>query len=273
MPCVTNPTTLAKTAQRLRRTLLKLVFHHKGGHIGGMFSAAEIMTVLYYSWLRLDPERPQDPDRDRFILSKGHCALLLYCILVERGFMPANALEDIFTSGSHLACHPEFDPAHGLEATTGSLGHGLAVATGLAWAAKQQQRPSRIVVLLGDGECQEGSVWEAAQFAAMHQLDNLIAIVDFNKLQAIQPIAEVTTLNPAEQWRSFGWHVIEVDGHDCHALQNALSGFPRQPHKPELLLAHTVKGKGVSYMENQPLWHYRAPTQKEYEQAIRELTN
>ncbi|HNW94165.1 MAG TPA: transketolase, partial [bacterium] len=239
-------------------------------HIGGALSSVEIMTVLYRAWLRHRPAESRWPDRDRFILSKGHSCLTLFCLLTGFGYLPATELQRIGTAEGMLGGHPEYDPAHGIEATTGSLGHGLALGCGLAWAAQRDAAAWRTVVLLGDGECQEGSVWEAALFAAQHRLTNLLAVVDHNKLQAIQPLAEVAGLAPlAEKWRAFGWHAVECDGHDCRALLAALAA--RAPDRPTVIVAHTVKGKGISYMENAPLWHYRCPNEQEYAQACREL--
>lgn len=258
---------LAAAARRLRRTVLDAVHARGGGHIGGMLSLVEILTALYYDWLRLDG----GDDRDRCLLSKGHCALLLYQVLAERGLLPAAELEHAVTTGSELCAHPEYRPEWGIEATAGSLGHGLALGSGIAYALARRGSPARTVVILGDGECQEGSVWEAALFAARHRLGNLLAVVDHNGLQAIAPVSDVVSwTSPAALWSACGWRTIEVDGHDPAALCAAFAGVaPGTP--PLAVIARTVKGKGVSFMEDAPLWHYRAPDAAEYARACREL--
>lgn len=255
-------------ASRLRIQTLELVGRLGGGHLGGMFSAAEILAVLYGAVLR---GRPGDPARDRFILGKGHAALIFYLVLVERGFLPAGEIDRLFTPAGQLAAHPEYRPEWGIEVTSGSLGHGLALGAGMAFALKHDATAARTVVLLGDGECQEGSVAEAAAFAAHHRLDRLVAIIDANQLQAIQPLADVNSTPPAAPFRAAGWSVREIDGHDCAALAAALTSAPWEPGRPALVVARTVKGKGVSFMEHAPLWHYRCPTSAELDRARREL--
>lgn len=262
------PAELQRFADRLRRQTLDLVCRLGGGHLGGMFSAAEILAVLYGGILR---GRPGEPDRDRFLLSKGHAALIFYLALAERGCLPAVELDRLFTPAGHLAAHPEYRPEWGIEITSGSLGHGLALGAGMALALRHDAPAARIVVLLGDGECQEGSVAEAAAFAAHHRLERLTAIIDANQFQAIQPIAEVVTSPPEAPFRAAGWSVREVDGHDCAALTAALADAPRASGRPALVIARTVKGKGVSFMERAPLWHCRCPAPAELDQARREL--
>lgn len=269
-----NAGELTSAARRLRRKLLDHVYQHGGGHIGGSLSAVELLVTLYHSFLRFPAGAVPHPERDRFILSKGHCAIALYHVLAERGLLPAAALARLQQPGSELTEHPELNPAWGIEATTGSLGHGLPIGCGLALAAQRRGASWRTVVLLGDGECQEGSVWEAALFAAQHHLRQLIAIVDHNRLQAMQPLAEVIGFPSLPAlWTACGWQVSECDGHDPAAIVAALTTAALPGSQPVALIAHTVKGKGVSYMEGQALWHYRAPSAEEYAQAVRELSH
>jgi transketolase len=242
-----------------------------GSHIGTCYSMADLLAVLYGGVLRVDPSRPAWPDRDRFILSKGHGAAALYAVLAECGFFPAELLSTYCQDGSRLAGHVSHH-VPGVEVSTGSLGHGLPIGCGMALAARQARRPWRVVVLLGDGECDEGSVWEAALFAGHHRLDNLTAVIDHNKIQSLGHVADVLDLAPfADKWRSFGWAVREVDGHDHAAVEAALRDVPHVAGRPSLLLAHTVKGKGVSFMEDRLLWHYRSPDAPQLARALAEL--
>ncbi|HWR39470.1 MAG TPA: transketolase [Patescibacteria group bacterium] len=257
----------------LRRRMLDVLVKTKGGHIGGSLSAAEIYTALYFGGvLRYRPEEPDWSERDRFVLSKGHASLGLFCTLAAAGFFSETELDSYTLPGSRLGGHPKRDEVPGVEASTGALGHGFPFAGGIALAGQLDERDYRVYCLLGDGECQEGSVWEAAMFAAQQRLGNLVAIVDYNKLQAMDQLTKIVDLAPfAEKWRSFGWDVQEVDGHDLGALINILN-IPRQGReKPLCVLAHTVKGKGISYMENQPLWHVRVPNDEERKIAEAEL--
>ena len=234
---------------------------------------AEIVAVLYDEILNISPDRLTDPDRDRFILSKGHAAAAYYSILALKGFFPMDWLDTFYLDGGQLAGHTTRS-VPGVEVSSGSLGHGLPMAFGMAKAAKIDQRPYRVFALLSDGECQEGSVWEAAMLAAHHRLDNLTVIIDYNKIQALGQTNEICDLEPfADKWTSFGWSVRQVDGHNVAELYEALSSLPYLGNKPSCLIAHTIKGKGVSFMENKLLWHYRTPVGEEFDAAMSELCN
>ena len=233
---------------------------------------AELLAVLYTKTLRVRPDTVDDPDRDRLILSKGHACAALYAVLAEQGFFPMEWLESFYRDGAKLPGHATAGDIPGIEVSTGSLGHGLPMACGLALAGKVDQRPYRVFTVLSDGECDEGSTWEAAMFAAQHRLDNLIAIVDYNKIQGLDRVKEVLDLEPfAAKWASCRWAVREIDGHDVIAVERTLSQVPLEPGRPSCIIAHTVKGKGVSFMEDTVLWHYRTPQGHEYEAAIAEL--
>jgi transketolase len=267
-----GPSDLAK---RIRLQSLRMVSRANASHIGACLSATDILAVLYAKILRIDPARPDWPDRDRFILSKGHAAAALYAVLAETGFFPLEWLETYCCDGSSLPGHATAT-VPGVEVSTGSLGHGLPIACGMALAAKRRNgssdAPRRVFCLLGDGECDEGSVWEAALFAPQHKLDNLVAIVDRNKLQGFGTVEEVMDLEPlADKWRAFRWSVRELDGHDLRAIEQALAAAPFEPGRPSVIIARTVKGKGVSYMEDQLAWHYRAPDARQLEQAVHEV--
>ncbi len=251
-----------------------MIHHAKSSHIGSAFSMADLLAVLYTKILRIDPHHPDWPDRDRFILSKGHACAPLYAVLAERGFFPKAWLDDFYQDGSRLAGHATHSGVPGMEVSTGSLGHGLPIACGMALAAKRDTRTFRVFVLLSDGECDEGSTWEAALFAPHHKLDNLIAVIDYNKIQSLGSVKEVLDLEPfAAKWRAFGWSVHEIDGHNFEDIERALMNVPPDPGKPTCIIAHTVKGKGVSFMEDKLLWHYRAPNSEEMAAALAELEN
>jgi transketolase len=246
----------------------------RGGssHIGAVFSIADILASLYGGVLRISKRAPTHPDRDRFILSKGHAGGGVYAALAEREFFPVSWLDTHYGDGSQLSGHVSHKGIPGVELSTGSLGHGLSVAAGMAFAAKLDGREHRVYCLMSDGECDEGSVWEAVLFAAHHRLDRLVAIVDYNKIQSLAPVAETIGLEPfADKWCAFGWGVVEVDGHDHAALRDALDRVPLETGKPTVVIAHTIKGKGVSFMENTVLWHYRTARGGEYDAALREL--
>jgi len=243
----------------------------KSSHVGAILSMADIVAVLYGRVLNKRPEEPNWPGRDRFILSKGHAGAGIYAALAECGYFPVEQLKTHCANGSSLSGHVSHKDVPGVELSTGSLGHGLPVGAGMALAAKMDDRGHRVYVLLGDGECDEGSNWEAALFAAHHGLGNLVAVVDYNKLQSLATVEETLRLEPfAAKWKAFGWEVREVDGHDHEALSLALEPSPAAL-KPTCVLAHTVKGKGISFMEHSVLWHYRSPQGEEYERALREL--
>jgi len=246
----------------------------RGGssHVGAALSIADILAVLYGGVMRHNFAKPRWSERDRFILSKGHAGAAVYATLAEVGYFPVELLGQHYQDGSLLSGHVSHKGIPGVELSTGSLGHGLGVGVGMAKALKLAGHSPRVFVLLSDGECDEGTVWEAALFAQHHQLDNLVAIVDYNKIQSLAPVAETLALEPFRQkWESFNWSVIEVDGHDHESLQAELSRIPMQPGKPTVVIAHTTKGKGVSFMENTVLWHYRTARDDEFSRALSEL--
>src|SRR5438445_6440018 len=265
-------TDLTGLANRIRQHCVRMTGKANASHIGSALSSADILAALYGCALRYDPKRPTWPDRDRFIMSKGHACTRLYATMSESGFFPLETLETFYQNGSPLAGHVMHKDNPGVELSTGSLGHGLPVATGMAIAAKRDGRRSRIFCMISDGECDEGSVWEAALFAPHHKLDNLIVIVDYNKIQSLGAVKEVIDLDPlADKWRAFGWAVRELNGHDVHVVEEAVTQVPFEPGRPSCIVAHTVKGKGVSYMENKLLWHYRAPMGDDMTKALSEL--
>jgi transketolase len=259
-------------ARRIRVHAVRMTNSGGSSHVGAVLSMADIVAVLYGGVLRVDPANPTWPDRDRFILSKGHAGAGVYAALAECGFFPLDKLKTHYQDGSDLSGHVSHKGVPGVEFSTGSLGHGLSVAAGMALGAKLDSRDHRVYVLLSDGECDEGSNWEAILFAGHHRLDHLTAIVDYNKIQSLASVSQTLELEPfADKWRAFGWTVVEVDGHDHDVLRNALSAVPSITHKPTVVIAHTTKGKGVSFMENQVLWHYRTPTGEEFVRALAEL--
>jgi len=264
---------LQKKAQWVRRQVLEIIAATKRGHIGGAFSCADILTVLYYSKiLRFDASCPQMSDRDRFLLSKGHACLALYVILADLGFFPFSELQEYCRKGSRLGGHPDRN-IPGIEADTGSLGHGLGIGAGMSMAARLDDKAYLTYVLLGDGECYEGSVWEAAMFAAHHELNNLVAIVDRNRQCAMEFTENCNRLEPlSDKWHSFGWDTITVDGHSIEALCEILRPVKtRTSKKPLAILANTIKGKGVSFMEANVSWHHGIPTAEELAVARKEL--
>lgn len=243
-----------------------------GSHIGSALSIADILAVLYNEVLNIDPNDPHKDDRDRFILSKGHAGAAVYATLAEIGFFPIKKLDTHYQNGSDLSGHISHKNVPGVELSTGSLGHGLSVGVGMAKTAKLDNKPHKIFVLLSDGECDEGSVWEAAMFASHHKLDNLVALIDYNKIQSLASVSNTLELEPLkEKWESFGWNAVEVDGHDHAQIKNELLRVPAVDEKPTVCICHTIKGKGVSFMENSVLWHYRCPRGAEFESALREL--
>jgi len=269
---IQNPQSSVAFANRIRRRVLEMICRAKSSHIGSVFSVVDVLAVLYGEILRVDPVRPDWPERDRFILSKGHACAGLYAALAERGFFPASWLEEFFADGGRLAGHATHWGVPGVEVSSGSLGHGLSLGCGMALAGKHDGLDYRVFVLLSDGECDEGSTWEAALFAPHHGLDNLVAIVDYNKIQSFGRVRDVLNLDPfAAKWESFGWRVCEIDGHDHAQIAQTLATIPRPSAKPTCIVAHTVKGKGVSFMEDRVLWHYRCPDAEERRLAFAEL--
>ena len=265
-------TAILELSNRIRRQSVVMIQKAGSSHLGSSLSMAELLAVLYGKILRVNPEQPDWPDRDLFILSKGHGCAAYYAVLAETGFFPVEWLDTFYQNGSRLAGHATHKGVPGIEISTGSLGHGLSVGTGMALAAKRDGRPYRVFCLLSDGECDEGSTWEPVLFAPHHGLDNLVAIVDYNKIQSLGTVKEVMDLDPfADKWRSFGWAVREVDGHDLREVNSDLSQVPYEAGRPSCIIAHTVKGKGVSFMEDKLLWHYRSPQGEEFEAALKEL--
>jgi transketolase len=258
-------------AKHIRVHALQMTGAGGGSHIGAIFSCTDILAVLYGGVLNVDPAAPKSMTRDRFVLSKGHAGAGLYAALAERGFFPVKQLLTHYQDGSELSGHVSH-ALPGVDVSTGALGHGLSIAAGMAYAGRLRDAKHRTFCLLSDGECDEGSTWEAALFAAHHGLSNLVAIVDYNRLQGIAPISEVIELEPfADKWRAFGWGVRELDGHDHDGLRNAFEATPFVSGKPSCLIARTIKGKGVSFMENTVLWHYRIPCGAEFDAALAEL--
>lgn len=258
-------------AKKLRSLSLQMVTRAKASHIGSALSITDILAVLYAKVLRVDPTQPDMPSRDRFILSKGHACVAVYAALAERDFFPALELETYGQDHSNLMNHISHK-VPGVEFSTGALGHGLPFGVGKALVAKKIQADWRVFVLLSDGEMDEGSNWEALMFAAHHNLDNLVTIIDYNKLQSLTTIQKTLGLEPlADKLRAFGWSVKEVDGHNHDQLNQSLNSVPWELGKPSLLIAHTVKGKGISFMENKVEWHYRSPNAEQLAQALTEL--
>lgn len=263
---------LADQARRIRQTSLEMVCRAGLGHPGGDLSSADILATLFFHVLQIDPAHPDDPGRDRFVMSKGHASASLYATLAQRGFLPPEQLETFAKPLAELNGHPDRRKIPGVEASTGPLGHGLPVAVGMALAAKMDRADWRTFVLTGDGELQEGSNWEAIMAAGQFQLDNLTAIVDRNGLQLSDTTEHTVRLEPlADRWRSFGWSVAEVDGHDCAGLVQAFDTLPIEDGRPSCIITRTRKGRGVSFMEDRTEWHHRVPTDAELAAALAEL--
>ena len=250
-----------------------MISQAKTSHIGSCLSLADILAVLYGSVLNIDPKKPDWPDRDRLIVSKGHAAAVTYAAVAEAGFMPLERLGEYARNGGQLYGHVTHAGVPGVEMSNGSLGHGLPVGTGMALTAKRDGGKWRVFVLMSDGECDEGSNWEAILFAGHHRLDNLVVVIDYNKIQSLDFVEKTIRLEPfADKFRAFGWGVREVDGHDVGALRSTLESLPIEAGKPNAVIAHTIKGKGVSWMEGKVLWHYRPPAEgDELEKALAEV--
>lgn len=270
---------IADIARRARIHILEAVAHAKGGHVGGPYSAADMLAALYFRVLNVRPEEPDWPDRDRFVLSKGHSSIALYTMLAMRGFFPIEELQTFDAINSRLQGHPDMTVTPGVDMSSGSLGLGFAAALGIALGARATHRDFTTYVMLGDGECNEGIVWEGAHVATRYALDNLIAIVDHNKLQqfgwrgetAAERITPYTGSQLADRWKAFDWQVFEVDGHDIQAFLHTIDKAKEVQGSPVVLIAHTIKGKGVSYMEGDYTWHSKVPTEEEFAIAMQEL--
>ena len=262
---------LQSIAVQIRKDIVEMVTAAASGHPGGSLSAADIMTVLYFGHMQIDPANPQWEERDRFVLSKGHAAPVLYSTLARRGYFDPETLKTLRKINSKLQGHPDMRKVPGVDMSTGSLGQGISAAVGMALSLRMDKKSARVFALLGDGELNEGLVWEAAMAASHYKLSNLVAILDYNGLQIDGANEDVMGISPVdEKWRSFGWHVLETDGHDMEAIIATLKEADKAD-KPVLIIARTVKGKGVSYMENQVGWHGKAPSSSERDQAIQEL--
>jgi transketolase len=270
-------------ARRARREIVATVAHAKGGHVGGPLSAVDLLTALYFRVLCIRPDEPDWPERDRFILSKGHCSIALYAVLALRGYLPVEELTSFDAIDSRLQGHPDMMALPGLDMSTGSLGLGLGAGVGIALGAKLSGQQFTTFVMVGDGECNEGAIWEGAHVAQRYELDNLVAVVDQNQLQQFcwrdRTSVERVALPPytgselAQRWAAFGWQVLEVDGHDMAAVVETLEASRQLRGSPVAVVAHTVKGKGVSFMENDYSWHSRVPTDEELQQALEELAD
>ncbi|MBO5321609.1 MAG: transketolase [Clostridia bacterium] len=259
-------------AWKIRRHGIEMTHLSGGSHIGAILSVADIMAVLYADVLKIDPKNPKSPDRDRFILSKGHAGASVYAALAESGFFPVEELKTHYQNGSRLSGHVSHH-LPGVDLSTGSLGHGLSVGTGMAYALKKDGKENRVFVVLGDGECNEGSVWEAALFANHFRLNNLIAVVDHNRMQSLDYNENTLEIeNFASKWKAFGWNAIEIDGNNHEELKKAFESAKTEKDKPTVIIANTTKGKGISFMESDILWHYRFPHEGwEYDTAVTEL--
>lgn len=263
---------LEKIAKSVRRNLLKAIYEGKMGHPGGSLSATDILVYLYFSKLQIFPEDPSRKDRDIFILSKGHAASALYAVLAARGFFSKDLLKTFGKINSSLQVHPDMTKVPGVEISTGALGMGLSVGVGMALASRMDGSKSRVYVLIGDGEMQSGQIFEASICAPHYKLDNLVAILDYNKIQLLGPVSQIMGIEPvAEKWKARGWEVIEIDGHNMSEIDEALEKTEEVKGKPSIIIAHTVKGKGVSFMENTAKWHGGAPTEEELKITLEEL--
>src|SRR5512146_591104 len=259
-------------ARRIRIHSVRMIHAARSSHVGSCLSVADVLAVLYGKILKFDPLLPEWPQRDRLIFSKGHASAALYAALAEAGFFSVEWLTTFYQNGGLLPGHVTHRGIPGVEVSTGAWGHGLPIACGMALAGQRDGAPYRVFAVLSDGECDEGSVWEAALFAPHHKLDNLVVVIDYNKIQSLGSVKEVLGLDPlAAKWSDFGWAVSEVDGHDVRQLEGVLAKVPFERGKPSCIVAHTIKGHGVSFMEHKLLWHYRAPDAKELNAALQEL--
>lgn len=261
-------------ATKIRKHAIDGVYSAASGHPGGSLSIADLLALLYFEVMNVEPKNPKSDERDRFVLSKGHCAPALYGALAEKGYFPVGDIKTLRQTGSYLQGHPDMKGIPGIDMSTGSLGQGISAANGMALSAKMDNKNYRVYTILGDGELEEGQVWEAAMFAAHYKLDNLTAFVDFNGLQIDGKITDVMSPCPIdEKFKAFGWNVMTVDGHDFDSLRNAIAEAKNVSGKPSVIIMNTVKGKGVSFMENEASWHGSAPNEEQYNQAMTELNN
>ncbi|MBY2229373.1 transketolase [Clostridioides difficile] len=262
---------LEEKSNQIRKKILDVVYNAKSGHVGGAMSSTDILTTLYYHVMNISIENAKNSNRDRFILSKGHIAEALYCILADKGFFSRDKLKTYSQFNSTLIGHPN-NKNEGVEVNTGSLGHGLSLAVGMAIAGKRDKKSYRVFTLMGDGELAEGSVWEGAMASSHYKLDNLVAIIDRNKLQISGTTEEVMTLeNLQEKWESFGWEVVQVDGNNIRELVEVCDKIPLKKNKPTMIIANTIKGKGISFMENNVKWHHGVLTEEQYIKAVKDL--
>jgi transketolase len=263
---------LKEIAKNVRKGIIDAVYSAQSGHPGGALSCADILTELYFNEMNVEPSNPKGENRDRFILSKGHASPAIYSVLANRGFFPVEDLKTFRKIDSYLQGHPDIKKVPGIDMTSGSLGQGLSVANGMALAAKLDNKDYYVYVVLGDGELAEGQVWEAAMSSAHYRLNNVIAFVDFNGLQIDGKVLDVMNVTPIkEKFEAFGWNAYEIDGHNFNEIQDAISKAKESIDKPTVIVAHTVKGKGISFMENQAGWHGKAPNDEEYKLACEEL--
>ena len=269
---IKNVEELKSLAKIVRKDIISMLTESRSGHPGGSLSAADILTTLYFGDMNIDPKNPKDENRDRFVLSKGHAAPVLYSVLARRGYFPVEELNTLRKINSRLQGHPSMKCLPGVDMSTGSLGQGISVSVGMALAGKIDNKDYRVYTLLGDGELEEGQVWEAAMAAAHYKLDNLTAFVDFNGLQIDGDITKVMNPSPIDKkFEAFGWNVLVIDGHDIEAIQDAIEKAKKTKSKPTVIVCNTVKGKGVSFMENQAGWHGTAPNKEQCEQALKEI--
>ena len=269
---IKNVEELKSLAKIVRKDIISMLTESRSGHPGGSLSAADILTTLYFGEMNIDPKNPKDENRDRFVLSKGHAAPVLYSVLARRGYFPVEELNTLRKINSRLQGHPSMKCLPGVDMSTGSLGQGISVSVGMALAGKIDIKDYRVYTLLGDGELEEGQVWEAAMAAAHYKLDNLTAFVDFNGLQIDGDITKVMNPSPIDKkFEAFGWNVLVIDGHDIEAIQDAIEKAKKTKSKPTVIVCNTVKGKGVSFMENQAGWHGTAPNKEQCEQALKEI--
>ncbi len=271
---ITDVHELENIAKKIRISILHMLTRANSGHTGGSLSAADVAVAIYFSKMKFNPDDPKWEDRDRFILSKGHAAPLLYAIMAEAGYFPMETLDNLRKIESPLQGHPCCKRIPGIEVSTGSLGQGLSVANGMALGLRLDNNPARVYCIMGDGEIQEGQIWEAAMTSAHYKIDNLCAVVDSNELQIDGPVEEVMGIQPIhDKWEAFGWHVISIDGHDMEEILKALDEAESVKGKPTIIIANTTKGKGVSFFEDKVEYHGVAPSQEEFDKAVKEINN